>query len=160
VKKLPYREGSWFVVPLRTGGYALGVVARMAPRGRIILAYLFGTKFGEIPGTDAAKNLQPIHAIRRLRVGDLGLVNGEWRVLGESEGWQRTDWPMPNFVRRDDLSKCAWRVSYSDSDPGKLIAEEPVPFDATGLEVSGLFGYGAVELLLTKMLESNVSSRS
>lgn len=152
MKKLPYREGSWFAVPLRTGGYALGVVGRMAPRGRIILAYLFGTKYTEIPEAATVKTLQPSHAIKRLRVGDLGLVNGEWPVFGESEGWRRSDWPMPPFVRRDDLSKRAWRVSYSDSDPSKLIAEEVVPFHVTGLEEADLYGYGAVEQLLSKIL--------
>ena len=154
MKKLPYREGSWFAVPLRTGGYALGVVARMAPEGRIIVAYFFGRKYKEIPRTDVLKALEPVHAIKRLRLGDLGLVNGDWLIVGESEPWRRGDWPLPQFVRRDDLSKRAWRVSYSDSDPSKLIAEEGVPFDVKGLEVSDLYGYGAVELLLTKMLKS------
>lgn len=154
MKTLPYREGSWFAVPLRTGGYALGVVARMRPGGRIILAYLFATKYKEVPRMDAVKGLHPGDAIRRLRVGDLGLINGEWRVVGESEGWRRDHWPMPLFVRRDDLSKRAWRESYSDSDPSKRTAEEAVPFDVADLEDSALRGYGSVELLLTKLLES------
>lgn len=50
-KRLPYREGTWFALPLRKGGYAVGVVARMAPRGRIILAYFFGPKRNQIPST-------------------------------------------------------------------------------------------------------------
>jgi hypothetical protein len=144
VKKFPYREGSWLAVPLRQRRvYAPGIVARMAPRGRIILGYLFGTKYREIPGMDAVKSLQPALAIRRLRAGDLGLVNGEWRVVGEAEGWRRAYWPMPQVVRRDDLTKLAWQESYSDSNPNELITEEVVSFDVAGLEGSGLYELSA-----------------
>jgi hypothetical protein len=40
--KLPYSEGSVFLVPLRKGGYARGVVARASPKGKGLLGYFFG----------------------------------------------------------------------------------------------------------------------
>ena len=130
---------------------------RQIPRGRIILGYFFGPKFNEVPGIDATESLQPRRAIKRLLFGDLGLINGEWRVLGELVNWRRADWPVPQFVRRDDISKRAWRISYSDSDPSKLVAEEPAPFDVNDLENGQLWGYGAIEQLLTKLLESRAA---
>ncbi len=153
MKKLPYREGSLFAVPLREGGYAVGVVARMAPAGRIILAYLFGPKRDAVPNLADVAQLQSKDAIKCLRIGDLGLMNGKWPVIGDSQYWKRHAWPVPSFVRRDDLSNRAWRVTYSDSDPDKLEREESVTYEIDGLEENGLYGCGAAELLMTKLLK-------
>jgi len=151
MKKLPYREGSWFAVPLRERGYAIGVIARVAPGGRIILAYLFGSKFATIPAVEDVARFRSEDAIRCLRIGDLGLMNGRWVVIGDSMNWERRAWPMPAFVRRDDLSRSAWRSIYSDSDPSRLEGEESVPYEISGLERDVLYGYGAVELIMEHM---------
>lgn len=152
MKKLPYHEGSWFAVPLRTSGYAVGVVARMAPKGKVILVYLFGPRRDSVPTVADVAHLQPNEASKCIKIGDLGLINGKWPIIGDSQDWEKQVWPMPSFVRRDDLSKRAWRSIYSDTDPSKLEREEPVPYDITELEESGLYGFGAVELLMTKLL--------
>lgn len=152
MKALPYREGSWFAVPLKSGGHGVGVVARMGPAGRIIVAYLFGPKRDVIPALTEVEQYRPSDAVRRLRTGDLGLVNGSWRIIGNSEIWDRKVWPMPSFIRRADSLKRAWRATYSEADPGKLEREESVPYETVGLESDSLYGYGATELLLTKLL--------
>jgi Immunity protein 26 len=154
MKTLPYREGSWFVLPLRHDGYAVGIVTRVAPQGRIIMAYFFGPKFNEKPALADVAILQPKDAIMRLRIGDLGLINGDWPLLGDMPNWSRHNWPMPSFVRRDDLSKRVWRTTYSDLDPSKLVSEVPMSNPNEYLEQDALHGAGAVELLLTKQLES------
>ncbi len=41
MKKLPYKEGTWFAVPLKCGGHAVGIATRIAPKGRVLLAYFF-----------------------------------------------------------------------------------------------------------------------
>lgn len=152
MKSLPYREGSLFAVPLRNGGYAAGLVARMAPRGKIILAYFFGKKFDDAPSLAEVSLMQSTGSIKCLRVGDLGLMNGEWPVLGDMPSWSRKDWPVPFFVRSDDLSKRAWCVTYADLDPSSLVKEEPIPYGVDGMEASDLYGYGAAELVMTKLL--------
>jgi hypothetical protein len=151
-KTLPYQEGTWFAMPLRQGGYAIGMIARMAPRGRIVLAYFFGPKWDIIPALGFAEGLQSKDAVNCLRIGDLGLIDGSWHVLGVLPNWNRQAWPMPTLVRRDELSKRAWRSVYSDSDPSKLTREEPIPYEGCELERDALYGYGAAELLLTKLL--------
>ncbi|MBZ9722125.1 MULTISPECIES: Imm26 family immunity protein [unclassified Mesorhizobium] len=153
--KLPYREGTLFAVPLRRGGYVIGLVARSAPRGRIILVYLFGPKRSEIPNLKDISTLQRKDAIRCLRVGDLGLINGDWRIIGELDAWRKEDWPMPRFVDKNDLSKKVFISTYADSDPSELERHDPAPLDIVGLEPDGLHGYGAVELLMTKQLDGN-----
>ncbi|HAT30122.1 MAG TPA: hypothetical protein DCW29_04510 [Janthinobacterium sp.] len=152
MKLLPYREGTWFAVPLRGGGYAAGVVARTAPTGRIILAYLFGPKYETRPTLAEVEHLQAKDALRHLRTGDLGLVNEHWRVIGHASSWDRGAWPMPSFIRRADLLKRAWRATYSEADPGKLEREESVPYDTPDLESDSLYGYGATETLMSKLL--------
>lgn len=75
MKSLPYREGSLFAVPLRKGGYAAGLVARMAPQGKIILAYFFGRKFETVPSLSDISSMRAADSVKCLRVGDLGLMN-------------------------------------------------------------------------------------
>jgi hypothetical protein len=151
MKKLPYVEGTAFAVPLRGDGYGIGVVARMSPRGRILLVYLFGPRRTYVPTASELDGLAPRQAVRRLRIGDLHLVDGKWPIIGLLPGWERNEWPMPDFLRRDELSDRAWRVIYDDVDPGKVVGKEPADRDDS-YEGDGLHGAGAVEILLTKCL--------
>lgn len=151
--KLPYSEGSAFLVPLKNGGYARGVVARSAPKGRILLGYFFGPRL-ELNTAGALTDLDPSKAILRIRFGDLGLINKEWPVIGSVPNWNRSEWPMPDFVRRDPLGKMKARlVRYSDDDPSCRKVECPIE-DDSGLATDSLSGYGAVEVRLTKLLDS------
>jgi hypothetical protein len=59
---------------------------------------------------------------------------------------------MPDLVRRDVLSKKAWLVRYSDDDPNQIELEHPTDFESQ-LGPDSLAGYGAVEIVLTKILD-------
>lgn len=150
MRKLPYREGTWFAVPLEGGGFGVGVVARAAPRGRIILAYFFGPKCGTVPTLAQIEELKAQDAILAIRVSDLGLIRGTWPVVGQAGSWQRSAWPMPLFVRRE--GRRAWLVYYADDNPNRRVAEEPGPLQASDLRSDSLFGFGAAEVVLTKAL--------
>jgi hypothetical protein len=151
--KLPYYEGSAFWVPLRTGGFARGVVARATRRGRGICGYFFGPRF-DFQKDFELGDLHPNDAVLRVRFGDLGLIRGEWKIIGQVPNWDRSKWPMPDFVRRDPFSKIAWLVRYSDTDPNKVVGEFPTTYDfVLELERDVGWGYGAVELKLTKLLD-------
>jgi len=151
VKKLPYSEGSVFLVPLRSGGYARGVVARAGPNGKVLLGYFFGPRLASIDGV-GLDDLDPSKAILRVRFGDLGLVNGTWPVSGQVANWNRSEWPMPDFVRRDPLGRLKPRVvRHSDDEPNLIDAEYPID-DDSGLATDSMYGYGAVEIELTKRL--------
>lgn len=148
-----YREGDVFALPLRAGGFAVGVIARVSvDNSGGLLGYFFAPKFSDVPDGDIVDTLKPAKALKVLRFGDLALLHKEWPIIGEVPGWYRDEWPMPDFVRRDDILKKAWRVRYSDDDVCKVISEQPEPFDSP-LERASTFGYGAVELLLTRLLE-------
>jgi len=150
--KLPYREGSVFLVPLRDGGHGRGVVARAAPKGRGLFGYFFGPR---LTSTDSvpSEDLSPSKAILRVRFGDLGLISGQWQICGSVPRWDRSEWSMPGFVRKDPLGKRKPAlVIYSDTDPLRIEVERQV-YDNSGLESDSAYGYGAVEIALTKLLK-------
>jgi hypothetical protein len=149
---LPYSEGSVFLVPLRDGGYARGVVARANEEGKVLFGYFFGPRLSS--KEDATLNgLQPANAIKRLMFGDLGLINGEWPIIGAIPNWNRSEWRMPDFVRRDVLGRLKpTLVRRSDDDPQRIQAEYLIE-DAAGLEPDSLSGYGAVEIKLSKFIQ-------
>ncbi len=59
MKKLPYREGDWFAVPLQDGDYAVGLVARCPRGGKVFLGYFFGPRRKRMPNL---KDLQGLTA--------------------------------------------------------------------------------------------------
>jgi hypothetical protein len=150
MRKLPYHEGTWFALPLEGGGFGVGVVARAAPKGRILLAYLFGPKRGTVPTLAQVEGLKAQDAVLAVRISDLGLIRGGWPIIGHSESWQRSGWPMPLFVRRE--GRRAWLVHYADDNPNSRVAEEPALSQASDVEIDSLFGFGAAEVVLTKAL--------
>jgi hypothetical protein len=106
--KRPYAEGSVFLVPLQVRGFARGIVAR-APKtaGKVLLGYFFAPKV--LSKGDATLNdIEPSKAILCVRFGDLGLINDTWPILGILPNWQRANWPVPDFVRRELLTERAY----------------------------------------------------
>ena len=155
MKTVPYKEGTWFAVPLEKGGYAVGVVARCAPKGPIVLAYLFGPKRDHVPLLGDLVPLKADEALAVWRVGDLGLINGAWPIIGESPTWNRTKWPTPEFTRIDELTKSvAWRVHYADDDPSVAVSKERIPYDRCLPDIVVLHGAQAAEIALSRMLDA------
>lgn len=154
-KKLPYQEGDWFAVPLREEGYAVGLVARSSPGGKVLFGYFFGPRRQKLPSIKNISGLTPEAAILIAQFGDLGLYNGEWPIIGHSEPWSRSAWPMPKFIRIDAISEKALLIEYSEDDPNHEISVTPCdPNKVRMLPKDGLWGYGAIEIRLTKMLSS------
>lgn len=151
-KKLPYKEGTAFSVPLREGGYGLGVVARMAPKGKLVLGYFFGPR-KETPEFDLG-GLQASDAVLVGRFGDLHLFDGKWKTLGQVPHWDRARWPLPLFLKRDPLGCIPDRVVIYDEDaldkPGRWEARAVIPHD---LIPDGLMGAGFVEIKLGILLD-------
>lgn len=147
-----YREGSWFAIPLRDGGYALGLVAR-ASRSGVLFGYFFGPHRQETPSMSDGENLTPSDAVLVGKFGHLGLKQGSWPVVGSVSDWDRSEWPMPAFVRYEELTGRSFRVVYDEDDPAKLVAEVPVqPGPAEQGPKDGLMGAGYVEKVLTGLL--------
>lgn len=152
---LKYREGDFFVVPLRDGGHAIGLVARAGRRGKVLLGYFFGPRRSAPATLEDVQTYHPSDAVLVAIFGDLSLQQEEWPILGQRE-WDRNQWPMPAFGRVDALpGKLAWCVTYADDDPNTVVRESGcTPEQAEQLWPDGLFGAGAIEIKLTHILGS------
>jgi len=154
--KLPYREGDWFAVPLPSGGFALGLVARATRRGKILLGYFFGPRSGSIPDPKVIESLKPSAAVLVARFGDLGLIEGEWPILGMQVAWTRAEWPVPSFVNYDSLSGRFWRTEYADDDPNRLVSRTPIAEEeAQEFQRDIVSGYVSVATKLDELLASD-----
>jgi hypothetical protein len=147
-----YAEGDWFAVPLRDGGYALGIVAR-ASRGGVLLGYFFGPRRVAAPTLLEVAHLRADAAILIGRFGHLGLKQGKWTTFGRLDGWDRTAWPMPRFVRYEELTGRSFAVVYDPDDPNRLLREDEIsPGTAEQCPRDAMAGAGAVEIRLTRLL--------
>lgn len=146
------REGDWFAVPLRSGGFALGIAARVHAGGQL-LGYFFGPSRSEQPTLADVEGLRPSDAVLVGMFGHLGIRNGTWPVLGTTPDWDRSQWPLPVFLRHEELNGRTLEVRYDDADPSRVIDETPVEpnSEAQGPE-DGLMGAGFVEQRLTRLL--------
>jgi hypothetical protein len=151
-KQLPYSEGTWFAVPLRTGGYAVAVVARMNGSG-CVFGYFFGPKRDSVPTLDEVSKLCSQEATWLARFGDLSLIKNEWPIIGRAKDWRPELWPLPPFIRVDLTSpNKAVKATFSDENLERLHEEPCDPALARIYPADGLSGAGAVEIWLTKLL--------
>ncbi|MHB1447160.1 MAG: Imm26 family immunity protein [Acidimicrobiales bacterium] len=147
-------EGLWFAVPLRTTGFGVGVVARCNPKG-VLLGYFFGPKRAAPPTLDEVAGLSPEAAVLVEKFGHLGIRDGKWPLVGVDSGWERRRWPMPVFIRYEELTGRSFLVYYDEDDPNRLVREEQIrPESAEQGPRDGLLGAGAAEKVLTGLLDS------
>jgi hypothetical protein len=152
-RKLPYSAGDWFAVPLRSRGYGVGLIARSAKGGKILLGYFFGPRRDELPALKELSSLCAADAVGAYMFGDLSLFKKEWPIIGSSAPWVPELWPMPSFVREDLLTGAFYKVDYTDNDPRTVVSETRLTDYKGGLGRDSLHGAGAVEIALTQLLD-------
>jgi hypothetical protein len=153
-RKLPYREGDWFAVPISKNQFVVGRVARMAKRGGVLFGYFFPKLFDEQPNPEELEELVSTGAVVVGRFGDLALIRGNWPVIGDSGTWDRSEWPMPLFGRFDADGN-PYKVQYNDDDPSKCLSDRKTTHsEIEGLPDACLMGAGSVENRLRKLLEN------
>lgn len=150
-RKLPYVEGDCFVLPLRTNGYARGVVGRLNGKG-VAVGFFFGPRLESLAEATIDEGLQPERTVLIARFGDLGLLKGAWVVIGHIGQWDRERWRVPGFLHLDEGGDQGFVRYYDDSLA--FVKEDRVVLSAISPNVprDGLLGYGAAEIRLTKIL--------
>lgn len=155
-KRIKYSEGQWFAVPLKTGGYALGIIVRGNYKTKGGLGYFFGPRYKEVPDERETWLKKPSDAILITWFGDLGIIWGRWPLIPSTRPFRREEWPVPKFKRIDPLNpRRGWLVEYSQDDDGKGLPICETLCDAgdlEGLPEDGVDGYEAVEIVLTHLL--------
>jgi hypothetical protein len=150
-RKLPYAEGSVFGVPLRKGqGWALGVFVSFAKSKKGGLGAFFGPPQSTKP-TSIPDHLDPSKAVASCQFGDLGLINGEWPVLGTLPNWTKGKWAVRRYHHYDDTDDEWWIRDYTD-DYQFVSQSRTTKENALQYPEDGVFGYGAVEIMLTQLL--------
>jgi len=153
MKRLFYKEGDWFALPLERGGFVVGRITRMAKTGKVLLGYFFGPRRDVIPNAKELENLLPKEAIAIYRFGDLDLYEGRWSVISNTKSWHRKEWPIPTFVRSEEpLVERYWLVQYSDDDLYTPFERQISKEEAQSLDEDSLYGSGAVEIALDSKL--------
>ena len=151
--ELAYHEGDWFAVPLPSGGYGVGLVARVDQDGGF-LGYFFGPRMDALPREEDIQGLIDRDAVLVGLVSALGLTQGMWPMLCRSNTWRREAWPVPAFGRISVDQRYVFRVEYSDDDVSQTVREVPISVEeARRLPSDGLYGYLALERHLNKLLE-------
>ncbi len=152
-KKPAHPEGTCFVLPLRDGDYARGVVARTNGKGAMF-GYFFGPRLKSPALAVVDHTLHPKNAVLVGKFGDLGLLEEKWQAIGKITPWSRTDWPMPPLCRIDKMAGAAF-ISHYDEDTFRCVKEVRVKLDEIkpdSFPQDGLLGYVAAEIVVTKAL--------
>ncbi|MCP3661223.1 MAG: hypothetical protein GY696_01810 [Gammaproteobacteria bacterium] len=148
--KTPYKTGTWFGVPLRSSGYACGVIARIG-KGGILFGYFFGPRLNSLP-VDVPEGVCHDDHVLWGMFGDNGLINGKWIIIGNDSNWRNEDWPIPPMVRVDEHAGIAFMSKYDDSTLEFIFEERCGPSLLDSHPYDRLMGHGAVEIRLTKLL--------
>lgn len=147
-KKIP-STGSVFLVPLQSGGYAIGVLVRADGRGRAY-GLFFGPRLMLVDSLPVS-SLNPEQAILHCRFGDHALHSGRWPVIGRISEWDSWKWPVPKFSRRHDCLKKCYITEYDDD---LNVISEAVASVSEGRDFpeDAQLGSGVVESKLDKIL--------
>lgn len=152
-QKYHYDVGSIFCVPLREGGYAIGIVARCDHKG-LVFGYFFGPRLKTIPESVEWRDLKAGEAVLIGQFGDIGLKNGDWKLVGSIEQWSPEAWPMPAFCSAHEDENMVTITLYDDSTlDTKSVNTVPRSEETARLPVDRVMGYGAVEIRLTRLLK-------
>ena len=152
-RKLPYSRSTCFLVPLRTSGYAIGVVARLDGQGAVI-GHFFGPVLLDKDQVTLPTDLHPAGSVLTGTFGDLGLVRGEWPILGQTPNWVDALWAIPPLARRDALGEQIYLTTYDDETLQVIEEREGTEQDLQRYPYDRLMGYGAVEIRLTHVLQA------
>jgi hypothetical protein len=114
VNELPYKEGDFFAVPLKTGGYGIGIAVCVGPRGTLVGRF-FGPVRDSVPAISELENLTETDSIHIEHFRDDGLRDGSWSVIGQHPLWDSYNWPIPRF---------GWFQPFADRPGGRAFEME------------------------------------
>jgi Immunity protein 26 len=132
-KETLFSEGEWFIVPLRSGAHAIGLVARADKRGASFLGYYFPATEPGAYDMERLNRLTPSDAVLVSASGSFGFITKTWTVIGKSHAWSRERWPIPVF-RRVDL---AGRERYETYGDDNILLPIPATDAVTTPTISG-----------------------
>jgi hypothetical protein len=140
------------VVPLEDAGYAVGKIVQADMKGGVT-GYFFGPRRPAVPALSELTDLRYEDAVYVSNFGDLGLINGEWSVIGGHDEPDTRDWPTPAFGRLRNPPPQGFRVIYRDDNTNEPASVDPISVEeCLALPNDAMDGAGAVRIVLTRLL--------
>jgi len=145
--RLPYREGDWLWIPLGDQVHSgVARIARVGPRGRVLVLYGFGPARVQSPEPMQLGELEASSAALVRMAGDLGILKGEWKILSAHGRFDRARWPMPVFGRVEEEAPYGTLVDYVEGAPNTAPIEARISHrQARQLPPDGVYGYKLFE---------------
>lgn len=153
-----HREGDWFAVPLQSGGYGVGVIARLGVLSDA-LGYFFGPRRDTVPRLHEVAALPPANAVWVAMFTTMGFDWKTWQRIGHDAHWQREAFAVPRFFGQEGdrdasgrLLHCAYAyddtLSFVRPVSPQTIAEE----EYERLPRNSIYYPAAAEAMLTRLL--------
>ncbi len=151
-KRVKIFEGDIFILPLKNGKYAIGLVAISAKN--CILAYYFNVMLDNESDFDI-EIIQKERTILIQTVSILGFLEESWKVIGKLDSFIDSIWSLPNFKQYSELLKVYYSISYNLKleEVGRHKIDEK---EASKLYPYGMAGYVYAENVLLKLLDTSV----
>ena len=153
---LNFHDGSWLAVPLIRGVCCIVLAARLG-FCVLFLGNFFGKRVKRPPTLADVADLRANDAILVTQFGDLGLIEGLWRIIGPHPEWNAADWPVPLFGRIDIVTPSrATLVEYNERL--ETVRETSVASKTIeNLPDDGVAGYLFVEELLDHLISNKLT---
>lgn len=105
--KVDFDCGTLLAIPLETGGYGCGMIARIWPRTfrsiNSILLYGFNARYTSLPAFEDIKNKTIKDVIVFVGGSDMFVCNGRWKVIGKVRDFKEDSWPVPVTCHEDHI---------------------------------------------------------
>jgi Immunity protein 26 len=156
--KLPFQEGDWFLVPLETDFYALGLIARIKPKLGSILGFFFDLAPSYVNDKQLHLHLSKLeseNAIVIMKFGFGALMDGYWPVIHRSMPWYREKWAVKDFSYGSEILNKFEIRTYDADDPFSKVVRitKATPEELKRLPKDSLFDPTAVANELKKTLK-------
>jgi len=148
-KKIKFKEGDLFAVPLQQGGYVIGLAAR--DNKGITLGYFFNLVYASLPVEVKGDVISKDNVIFIGKFSAQGIEKGEWPLINTDFIFNRDEWPIPVFQMQHPLTEKYFAVIYDETlvnEKRYAITEQ----EASKLFGDGLHGYGVIETKLSRLL--------
>lgn len=153
--KVKIELGNIICLPLRDGsGYSVVVIARK--RGTTLLGYFMKIKLKEI--ADFAliplSLISPDNTINISMFGSLGIKTGTWIIVGKLKSFNKKEWAIPLFFGEDAILQSMYYIDHFDENLECIFREhKKTKEEVEGLFYAGLWGHGAIEIVMTEFLK-------
>ncbi len=97
-KRIKFRGGEIVLVPLKSGGFARGLIVRSDSKSKLFGRFFWPRLYEEAP-LDQSDIRSGSDIWCKLFLGD-GLQDRRWKVVSMLVDWSAEDWPLPKFKWR------------------------------------------------------------